>query len=111
MRENRIYCLWLLLALACCHCGFSQTPARNDSVLNKPSTDTIHPAQPVTAFVVRSIYIEGNKKTKQEFILREIPFKVGETYILQELVKKFEVARKQLMNTTLFHEVVVALKS
>src|SRR5205085_3575786 len=30
---------------------------------------------------------------------------------LQELVKKFDIARKQLMNTTLFHEVVVALKS
>jgi outer membrane protein assembly factor BamA len=111
MRENRIYCLWLLLALACCYCGYSQTPGSNDSLLNKTHADTLHPAQPATVFVVRSIYIEGNKKTKQEFILREIPFKTGETYILQELVKKFEVARKQLMNTTLFHEVIVALKS
>src|SRR4029078_9432795 len=34
-----------------------------------------------------------------------------EKYILQDLVNKFEIARKQLMNTTLFHEVVVALKS
>jgi outer membrane protein assembly factor BamA len=64
-----------------------------------------------TPFTVRNIVITGNKKTRPEIILREIPFKSGEQYLLQDLVKKFEVARKQLMNTTLFHEVVVALKS
>ena len=44
-------------------------------------------------------------------MLREIPFKPGEQYLLPDLVNKFEIARKQLMNTSLFHEVVVALKS
>ncbi|HET6994168.1 MAG TPA: POTRA domain-containing protein, partial [Chitinophagaceae bacterium] len=111
MRENRIYCLWLLLALASCYCGYSQAPGSSDSLLKKSPADTLPTGQATTRFVVRSIYIEGNKKTKQEFIFREIPFKTGESYILQELVKKFEVARKQLMNTTLFHEVIVALKS
>src|SRR5215212_12167266 len=62
-------------------------------------------------FAVREIAISGNKKTKESVILREVPFKSGDTYALSELVKKFEVARKQLMNTSLFHEVVVALKS
>lgn len=62
-------------------------------------------------FTVRQIAISGNKKTKESIMLREIPFKSGEVYALSELVKKFEVARKQLMNTSLFHEVVVALKS
>jgi outer membrane protein assembly factor BamA len=62
-------------------------------------------------FTIREIDISGNKKTKQSVILREVPFKAGEIYPLSELVKKFEDARKQLMNTSLFHEVVVALKS
>ena len=62
-------------------------------------------------FAVREIAISGNKKTKESVILRELPFRSGDTYALSELVKKFEVARKQLMNTSLFHEVVVALKS
>jgi len=62
-------------------------------------------------FAVREISISGNKKTKESVILRELPFRSGDTYALSELVKKFEVARKQLMNTSLFHEVVVALKS
>ena len=62
-------------------------------------------------FTVRNIVISGNRKTKESVILRELPFKAGDTYPLPELVKKFEIGRKQLMNTVLFHEVVVALKS
>src|SRR5688500_10556914 len=62
-------------------------------------------------FTVRLISISGNKKTRASVILRELPFKTGDVYALSELVKKFEVGRKQLMNTAMFHEVVVALKS
>src|SRR6185436_19741511 len=62
-------------------------------------------------FVVRNIIIEGNKKTKASIILREVPFRHGDKFQLQQLVSKFEDARKQLMNTALFHEVTVALKS
>ena len=64
-----------------------------------------------TSFVVGSIIISGNKKTKDFIILREIPFKTGEEYPLQDLVKKFEDGRKQLLNTTLFHTVVVAARN
>ena len=62
-------------------------------------------------FVIRTIIITGNRKTKSSIILREIPFKSGDHFQLQQLVAKFEAARKQLMNTSLFHEVTVALKS
>jgi outer membrane protein assembly factor BamA len=64
-----------------------------------------------SSFTVRDIIITGNRKTRSEIILRELPFKPGEHFILQELVKKFEIARRQLMNTALFHEVIVASKS
>jgi outer membrane protein assembly factor BamA len=81
--------------------------ANSDTILNnlrrQQSSENI--------FTVREISISGNKKTKESVILRELPFKSGDTYQLSELVKKFEVSRKQLMNTALFHEVVVALKS
>ncbi|MEJ0104748.1 MAG: POTRA domain-containing protein [Bacteroidota bacterium] len=62
-------------------------------------------------FIVRSIAISGNRKTKPQIILREIPFSPGDHFRLQDLVRKFEDARRQLMNTVLFHEVIVALKS
>ena len=66
---------------------------------------------PFAPFIVRDIIITGNKRTKEQIILREVPFKKGDYYQLQGLVEKFEDARRQLMNTSLFHEVIVALKS
>ena len=62
-------------------------------------------------FVVRNIVITGNRKTKPDILLRELPFRSGDKYNLDQLVKKFELARQQLMNTALFHEVYVSLKS
>jgi outer membrane protein assembly factor BamA len=62
-------------------------------------------------FILRKIYIEGNNKTKKYIILRELPFSEGNEYLLSGLVKKFEDARRLLMNTQLFHEVIVSLKS
>jgi outer membrane protein assembly factor BamA len=114
LREMK-YCLWLLLAVTCCHFVSAQNPGNE----NKPSpgqadagiiTD-LTPIPSDTSFKVRNIIIEGNKRTRDYIVLREIPFKTGEAYSLPVLVKKFEIARRQLMNTALFHEVVVALKS
>ena len=62
-------------------------------------------------FRIRKIVITGNRKTNEKVILRELPFKTGDQYLLSELVKKFEDARRQLLNTVLFNEVIVALKS
>jgi outer membrane protein assembly factor BamA len=78
------------------------------AIINKPESL----AQPSSEapFTVRNIVISGNRKTRENIILRELPFKPGDQFLLSELVKKFEDARKQLMNTVLFHEVVVALK-
>ena len=86
--------------------GISELPITDTSIhqyFQKPGKEN--------AFTVREIAITGNKKTKESVILRELSFASGETYALSELVKKFEIARKQLLNTALFHEVVVALKS
>jgi outer membrane protein assembly factor BamA len=115
MPVNRKYYLWLFLAVTCCHYASAQMPVSED----KPLINSEDSASSVTSpfvpgdakFTVRNIIIEGNKRTRDEIILREIPFKSGEPYLLQELVKKFEDARRQLMNTALFHTVIVALKS
>ncbi len=116
MRGKRKYCLWLLLGFACCHSLLAQhsgegdmlqiDQSKNDSVV---LNNDIPPGE--KAFTVRNIVVVGNKKTKRDIILREIPFKEGDEYLLQNLVERFEVARRQLMNTTLFHEAIVALKS
>ena len=63
------------------------------------------------SFVIAEILVEGNKRTKPYIITRELPFQSGDSINLTKLVEGFEIARRQLMNTTLFNEVVVALKS
>lgn len=91
----------------------SGQPGMADTVIADPGISTLlkNPVQEDVPFTVRDIHISGNRKTKEIIILRELPFQPGEQYVLPALVKKFEEARRQLMNTLLFHEVVVALKS
>lgn len=62
-------------------------------------------------FAVKEIKISGNQKTKDNIILRELSFKEGEDYALPELVEKFNEAKKQLMNSGMFQNVVVSLQS
>lgn len=64
-----------------------------------------------TKFIIGDIVISGNKKTKDYVIQRELPFKPGDTVLLPELVNQFEIARQQLINSRLFNEAIVALKS
>lgn len=64
-----------------------------------------------TPFVVGEIIIEGNKRTKPYIIQRELPFKPGDSIYLPDLVKGFEISRQQLINTTLFNEVIISLKA
>jgi outer membrane protein assembly factor BamA len=61
-------------------------------------------------FVINDIIISGNRKTKPYIIKRELPFAVGDSVNLSELVTRFERAKEWLMNTALFHEAIVYLK-
>jgi outer membrane protein assembly factor BamA len=54
-------------------------------------------------FAVKSIHIQGNKKTKDFIILRELTFKVGDT--LQSVTEHLVQSRKQLINLFLFNSV------
>lgn len=96
----------------CCSAPLFAQPAVTDSAVTTvlPFADTLMPRgdQP---FVIGNIIIEGNKKTKSYIVLREVPFRSGDSIYLPDLVKAFEVARRQLYNTSLFTGVVVALKS
>ena len=114
MRRDLKYFLKLLAFICCCQTAAAQVISTDIKNLNDGPADTAlaePPPQREAHFMVRNIVIEGNKKTKPSVILRELFFKSGDSLRLPELVQKFELARQQLMNTTLFHEVIVALKS
>ena len=57
--------------------------------------------------VIDSIRIEGNRRTRPSILLRELPFEVGDSCQLPQLVQWFEESKRVLMNTTLFQQVTV----
>jgi len=67
------------------------------------------PFDSASKLVVRKIILKGNKKTRNYLILREIQFKSGDSIIIGTINKSFQLARQQVYNTTLFHEVNVEL--
>jgi outer membrane protein assembly factor BamA len=64
-----------------------------------------------TLFTIREINISGNRQTNYKIILRELPFQSNDQYPFNVLANKFSEAKRRLMNTGLFHHVVVSLNS
>ena len=63
------------------------------------------------SFMISKIFVFGNRKTKDYIIKRELPFQEGDSVVLNELVAKFRLGKRQLINTRLFNDVVISLKS
>src|SRR6266496_4548382 len=100
MQRLRFYICILLLLLSSIQLFAQQSIDVSPGDEEKKLDNSIAP------FTIRNIIITGNKKTKSSVILRELPFKPADQFPLQQLVAKFDDARRQLMNTTLFHEVI-----
>ena len=68
---------------------------------------TMRKADSSVKLKVTAIHIIGNKKTKNYIIMREIPFKEGDSLIIAQLLDTLEQARYQVYNINLFSEVEV----
>lgn len=110
MQWNKKYLVLAAICLVSPFLNAQQIDAQKGMDVELNPVVSIDSSSANSPFIVRDIIIVGNKRTKDQIILREVPFKKGDYYQLQGLVEKFEHARRQLMNTSLFHEVVVALK-
>lgn len=99
-------CLCSLLATAGAACAQELLPPPVAQ-----ATDIPLPPDSTQSFVIRNILIAGNRKTNPSIILRELSFQIDEGYSLDVLTRKFQKARKQLMNTGLFTDVTVSLKN
>lgn len=51
---------------------------------------------------IRNVQIQGNKKTKQYIIARELQLQGGSSYSLPEILDRMEISRQNLINTALF---------
>jgi outer membrane protein assembly factor BamA len=114
MWMDKKYCL-LIASLFVCMLGRvngqavqADPPAFHSS---EPGTDSLIKPNASTPFIIGRIIVEGNKRTKPYIIERELPFRVGDSVYLPDLVKGFEVGRQQLMNTALFNEVIISVKA
>lgn len=56
---------------------------------------------------ISEITISGNKRTKEKIIIRELTFKVGDSLTRQEVVKRIERSKQNLINTSLFNFVTI----
>ena len=113
---KKFYCI--IAKLLCCVALVHAQPAPVDSssqvlaaILPLTANYSSYNNNYATPFVVGDIYIEGNKRTKPYIIARELPFKPGDSIYLPDLVKAFEISRQQLINTSLFNEVIISLKA
>jgi outer membrane protein assembly factor BamA len=59
--------------------------------------------------IINSISIEGNDKTKEQYILRELVFSTGDTISVDEWNNLREKSIQNLINTTLFHSASITL--
>ncbi len=57
--------------------------------------------------IVRDVYIEGNLKTHRKVILSELPFAIGSSVRIQDLMGHVERAKENLHNTSLFNLVEI----
>jgi len=57
--------------------------------------------------MVHTILITGNKRTKQMIVNRELPFQAGTMIAKHDLERESLLAKRQLMNTSLFVDVQV----
>ncbi len=86
-----------------------ETPIQKIDSIPGIKLDTVYnPGKPV---IIGDILISGNKKTKEFIVLREVPFQKNDQLLEGELVKKLVLTREQLMNTTLFVDVIVSIAS
>ena len=106
---KKFYCIFAKL-LCCVGLVYAQpSPADSSQTVSNPAANTYRNYS--TPFIIGDIIIEGNKRTKPFIIARELSFKTGDSIYLPELVNAFDVSRRQLINTSLFNDVVIALKS
>jgi len=62
----------------------------------------LKPIQVDSFVVVNEIILHGNHKTKENIILRELDFKIGDTLLKNQLSKRLELNRRKIINTNLF---------
>ncbi|MBA2561967.1 MAG: hypothetical protein H0V14_03485 [Chitinophagaceae bacterium] len=101
---NKLAMLLLLL------CMYFFAPGQKNDIPEPHAFEQINNANDTTPtgwLFLRNIVINGNKKTKDYIIKREMDIKSGDSILTSTLSEKIEVIRQYIYNTTLFVNVRV----
>lgn len=87
-----------------CFASFAAFPASGRKVLAQAvyGQDTTHSPIGEKQVVIDKIFIVGNRKTKENIILREMKLREGDAMDEQELHAELERDRNKILNTSLF---------
>jgi outer membrane protein assembly factor BamA len=86
----------------------SQLQAQDLINSKQEKRDTIlAPTKRSDSVIVKSVLIIGNRRTKLMIVNRELPFQEGTTIAKQDVERATILAKRQLMNTSLFVDVQV----
>ncbi len=87
---------------------FKEYLCTRKSLSKKEKWDSILvPAKASDTVWVKSILVSGNKRTKLMIVRRELPFQEGTPIAKHDIEREALLAKRQLMNTTLFVDVQV----
>lgn len=76
--------------------------AQTDEPISPAPPLTLSPDQPLNYATIRHIYVEGNKRTKPDIILRELDFGENDTISLAELTERLAQNELKVLNLGLF---------
>jgi len=106
-------CLVILIFFGIPACCFSQH-AGTAEAQGSPGTDfgytgTYKPRSDTSTYFISAINMKGNRRTRDAIVAREYALKAGEYYTAKDLHERLRTTRENLMNTTLFVSVDVAV--
>jgi len=91
------YYLQLVLVCISSHAVLAQ-----DSLANSELPDTA-----IQTYLISNIQIEGNQKTKERIIIRELIFKIGDEFEMGKLERAIEESKTNLLKQPLFNYVTI----
>jgi outer membrane protein assembly factor BamA len=93
-----------LLLTICCLLALMQAAAQAPFPGGSQRPDT---SDPSVRHTIRSIIVQGFKKTRSFIIRREFALEEGRSYLLPDIISGIQTTRQNLINTALFVDVTV----
>ncbi len=111
MQPKLIYTVGLLIALHFVTQRLYAQPSVAIDTAKQRLQKIIRQFPDSVVLTIRSVTINGHKRTKDYIVLREVPFVTGSRFTAKELESVIEQARMNVFNTQLFLEVIPRITS